>query len=362
MVRWVRLQLGAALILLLLGAAGPAAAQFSAPSDAFAAGDYASALQGWRPLAEGGDANAQFGVGVIYDEGGDGVAQDFALAAAWYSKAARQGLAEAQFNLGHLYRLGRGVEEDPRQAVAWYLKAATQGLAAAQYNVALSYETGSGAGQNYTVAAKWYRQAAEQGNLDAQLGLAALYRYGLGVPGDRDTAIAWYERAAGQGDPRAHFHLAAMAAELEARKQEPSKQESRKQEPEKPKKLTKTAAQAAPEPPAQQAAAAPAPLASGSGPVFTAVAEEGTPAEDDFVVQLAAHRRAESADAAWLRLREAHPDLLGGLKPAVRPANLGGDAGIVYRLVAGPLPTKARARDLCARLRERNVDCFVPRE
>ena len=52
----------------------------------------------------------------------------------------------------------------------------------------------------------------------------------------------------------------------------------------------------------------------------------------------------------------------GGLKPAVRPANLGGDKGIVYRLVAGPLPTKARARDLCARLRERDVDCFVPRE
>lgn len=337
MVRWVRSLLGAALMLLLLGAAGPAGAQFSAPSEAFAAGDYASALRAWRPLAEGGDASAQFGVGVIYDEGGDGVAQDFALAAAWYSKAARQGLAEAQFNLGHLYRLGRGVEADPRQAVAWYLKAATQGLASAQYNVALSYETGSGAGQNYTVAAKWYRRAAEQGDLDAQLGLAALHRYGLGMPEDRDKAIEWYERAAGRGDPRAHFHLAAMAAEMKARKQEPEKPE-------------KTVLQAAPEPPAQQAAAAPAP------------AEEGTPAEDDFVVQLAAHRRSESADAAWLRLREAHPDLLGGLKPAVRPANLGADKGIVYRLVAGPLPTKARARDLCARLRERNVDCFVPRE
>ncbi len=331
MVAMVRSLFGAALMLLLLAAAKPAAADFAAASEAFDAGDYASALRAWRPLAELGDARAQFGLGVIYDEGGDDVEQDHALAALWYRKAAEQGLAEARFNLGNLYRLGRGVEKDARQAVAWYLKASTQGLAPAQYNLAVSYETGNGAARNYTVAAKWYLEAAKQGHTDAQIGLAALYRYGLGVPEDRDQAIGWYERAAGQGDPRARFHLAAMAAGLEPEK---------------------TASQAATgEPSARQAVVAPLPAA----------ADEGTLAEDGFVIQLAAYRQPETADAAWRRLREAHPDLLGGLRPAVRPTNLGDDKGIVYRLVAGPLPTEARARDLCARLKERDVDCFVPR-
>ena len=65
-------------------------------------------------------------------EKAEGVAQDYARAAAWYRKAAGEGDAMAQFNLGWMYDYGRGVAQDDAQAVAWYRKAAEQGDARAQ--------------------------------------------------------------------------------------------------------------------------------------------------------------------------------------------------------------------------------------
>ena len=66
---------------------------------AYSRKDYATALKIWKPLAEQGHANAQFDLGVIYDNG-DGVPQDYAEAVKWYRMAAEQGYATAQFNLG----------------------------------------------------------------------------------------------------------------------------------------------------------------------------------------------------------------------------------------------------------------------
>ena len=51
--------------------------------DAFEAGDYATALQEWRPLAEQGDADAQYFLGVMYEKG-NGVPKDYAEAVKWY--------------------------------------------------------------------------------------------------------------------------------------------------------------------------------------------------------------------------------------------------------------------------------------
>jgi TPR repeat protein len=73
-------------------------------------GDVATALELWRPLAEGGDAAAQNHLGVAY-ELGDGVPQDDAIAVAWYRKAAEQGNAMAQTHLGEMYEKGKGVPQ-----------------------------------------------------------------------------------------------------------------------------------------------------------------------------------------------------------------------------------------------------------
>ena len=84
-----------------------------------------------KAKANNGDAEAQFNLGIAYDNG-EGVEQSYSQAVYWYKKAAEQDLAEAQYNLGNAYDNGEGVEQSYSQAVYWYKKAAEQGLAAAQ--------------------------------------------------------------------------------------------------------------------------------------------------------------------------------------------------------------------------------------
>ncbi len=70
-------------------------------------------------LAEQGDGDAQFRLGVAY-ENGSGVPQDSAKAFAWYRRAAAQGYAYAQYALGVAYELGQGVQLDMEVAKKWY--------------------------------------------------------------------------------------------------------------------------------------------------------------------------------------------------------------------------------------------------
>jgi TPR repeat protein len=86
---------------------------------AYERGDYVSALRVLRPLAEGGDARAQYMVGLAYDLG-NGVPQDHAKAANWYRKAAIQGAPDARASLGALYARGQGVPQDYVQAAQWW--------------------------------------------------------------------------------------------------------------------------------------------------------------------------------------------------------------------------------------------------
>ncbi len=125
-------------------------------------GDYATALQEWRPLAEQGHAKAQTILGVMYANG-EGVPQDDKEAVKWYRKAADQGYAKAQTNLGWMYEFGRGVSQDYTEAVKWYRKAAEQGFADAQNNLAVMYENGQGVLQNNTKAHMWFNIAADNG-------------------------------------------------------------------------------------------------------------------------------------------------------------------------------------------------------
>jgi TPR repeat protein len=150
----------------LLGALAIAAA-FGAPAaagpledanDAYREKAYAKAGELWRPLAEKGDA-------------------------------------EAQYSLGTLYAEGKGVEQNDATAFLWFQRAANQGVAAAQYNVGASYATGAGIGKSDVDAARWFRRAADQGMAFAQLNLGLLYAAGNGVPQDDVEAYKWLELA-----------------------------------------------------------------------------------------------------------------------------------------------------------------------
>ncbi|MGH6953553.1 MAG: tetratricopeptide repeat protein, partial [Alphaproteobacteria bacterium] len=90
------------------------------------------------------------------------VPQDYAEAMKWYRKAADQGDAPAQNNLGFMYDSGWGVPQDYAEAAKWYRKAADQGIAIAQLNLGVSYELGDGGPRDYVEAHKWFNLAASR--------------------------------------------------------------------------------------------------------------------------------------------------------------------------------------------------------
>ena len=127
-------------IAVLLGSAGVSwSADFQKGVTAYESGDYATVLREWTPLAEQGNAVAQYNLGVMY-ENGRGVPQDDKTAVKWYRLSAEQGDAGAQSNLGVMYGNGQGVPQDDKTAVKWHRLAAEQGdasHAAAPGDVAL---------------------------------------------------------------------------------------------------------------------------------------------------------------------------------------------------------------------------------
>lgn len=194
--------------------------------------------------AESGEADAQNEAGLMYLYG-EGLPQDEEKALYWFHRAAAQGHADAQFNLGEYHFVW---ELDYKEAVAWYRKAAEQGHPGAQCALAFAYLDGGGglpadrvqamalmlrsAEQGYIQAmlemgrrhyegdgvprdhvrsAYWYRRAADQDDPDGQYQLGnACYR-GEGVEMDKGLAAEWYRKAADQGNPLAMFNLGAMA-------------------------------------------------------------------------------------------------------------------------------------------------------
>jgi hypothetical protein len=134
--------------------------------------------QAWywlRKAAEVGQADAQCGLGMLY-ETGQGVTQDANQAVYWYGKAAEQGLAQAQLNLGQIYDTGQGVPRDPLKAASWYLRAAERGLAVAQWKLGAMYMLGDGLAEDYVKACMWLRLAAKAGEKAAGQALDVLSR------------------------------------------------------------------------------------------------------------------------------------------------------------------------------------------
>jgi TPR repeat protein len=135
-----------------------------------------------RKDAEAGDPKAQTGLGVMYytgeaiskDAAGNILSNDPATAAAWFHRAAAQGYAPAQFNLGLMYANGEGVPKDPAKAVELFQKSADQGNVDAQNNLGVMYYAGEGLPRDETKAKEWFKKAAAQGNADAQANLDAM--------------------------------------------------------------------------------------------------------------------------------------------------------------------------------------------
>ena len=148
--------------------------------EAYDKGDFKLEFEQFKILAEQGNMEAQFGLGLLYEKG-KGVNQDYKKAAHWWLLGAEQGYAKAQYNLGLLYKDGRGVKQDHKKAVHWWLLAAEQGYAKIQYNLGLLYENGKGVKQDHKKAIHWWLLAAQQGYSKAQYKLGLMYVLGKGV-------------------------------------------------------------------------------------------------------------------------------------------------------------------------------------
>ncbi len=198
----------------LLAEKGPTAAPRSVSRDpavakaqaALTTKDYAAAERLARPLAEAGNAEAQYLLGTLYVEG-RGVAESAEQALAWWRKAAAQGNADAEAALGFMYAEGRGVPQNYDEAVKWWRQAAGRKNAAAQRNLGVMYAEGVGVPQNDKEALKWFTLAAEQGHVEAQTDLGFMYSEGRGTPRDFAKAAEWFRRAAEAGDPEAQYNL-----------------------------------------------------------------------------------------------------------------------------------------------------------
>lgn len=153
--------------------------------------------------ANKGNSRAQRKLGDYYYKS----KKEFKNAVEWYTKAAEQGDSNAQYNLGICYENGRGVEQNYKKAVEWYTKAAEQGSARAQANLGLCYYNGKGIEQDYHKAVECFTKAAEQGNADAQYYLGVCYKNGKGLEQDYYKAEEWYSKAADQGQIDAQYSL-----------------------------------------------------------------------------------------------------------------------------------------------------------
>ena len=165
----------------------------------------ASEFSELKARAKSGDVDAQYDLGTFYSNKGGkgrGRTKDNQQAVFWYTKAAEQGLASAQFDLGRMYVTGKGVTQDVEQGVAWQLKAAEQGLASAQFAIGKRYFLGADLIQDYQQALDMFLVAAEQGLVDAQNQLGVMYFKGQGVPQIYVLAHMWMNLAAANGDEK----------------------------------------------------------------------------------------------------------------------------------------------------------------
>ena len=262
--------------------------------EAWQSAQYEAAVTIWRPLAEAGDA-------------------------------------DAAFNLGQAYRLGRGVPANLPLAQTWFERAARKGHIDAQTTLGLMlYDMG-----NRTGALRWLKSAAEKGEPRAMLIYGTALFNGDAVARDPVLAYAYVSRAAAQGLEPAQRTLAEMDRMLpiEQRREGVALAQAK-------------AAAPTPDPPA---AAKPAKTLSPI-PATPPAEPRTTAAAGGWRVQLGAFSKRTSAEALFTSLSATAA--LAGRQPFYV------EAGAVTRLQVGPFESRAAAATACAALSKQGQPCF----
>lgn len=219
-----------ALALALVVASAFAQTPLEKAKDAAMRGNHAEALAILTPLAEQGNAKAQYNLALFYEEGA-GVEKSRSEALALLEKAAAQQLPEAQLELGIMLLYGEhGMttydapamqhQSTPDQAqrergIAFITAAAEQGLPQAQERLGHIWLEGwrvTEPRDDAKQAAHWLGKAAEQNIGDAQYSLGLLYLNGHGVAQDCGKALHWLEKAGENNDWAAYAEISRLYA------------------------------------------------------------------------------------------------------------------------------------------------------
>ena len=324
---------------IFIAIATPALADVKAGVDAWSRGDYRKAVEEWRPAAIAGDA-------------------------------------DAQFNLGQAYKLGRGVPVDMAMAESWYRKAALQGQIEAEANYGLILFQNS----KREEALPWLNKSVARGEPRAQLVLGTMLYNGDGVARDWPRAYALIVRSAASGLPRASEVQAQMDQYIPAEDRQKGlmlarQYEAEAQRPQLPPEIAGQGGDGGVRgtdlPPSsydQNGGTQPgveAPPPARATPVVTPRPVRTEPPETiaqaprapqaiagrSWRIQFGAFRDEGNARSLWAKLK-GQVGTLSGLQPYFIK-----NAGALTKLQAGPLASSAEASRVCAAVKPTGTPC-----
>lgn len=136
--------------------------------------------------------------------------EEYENAFIWLKPWANDGEAEAQYRLGLLYENGYGVDVNAKNALKWFRLAADQGHSKAKRRLRNLQKSATADVGNESVATQWYQDLADSGDSEAQYNLGFMHETGWSVPVDEVEAARWYEKAADKNISEAQFRLGLM--------------------------------------------------------------------------------------------------------------------------------------------------------
>lgn len=289
-------------VLLVAAAAAPAPAQtVKAGIEAWQQADYSRAVTIWRPLAEKGNADAQFDLGEAYRLG-RGVPINLGAATTWFQRAAKQGHIDAQRILGLLlFQNG-----DRVNGLKWLKMAANRNDAGAMLIYGTALVNGDGVKRDPTLGYSFVSRAAAQGFAPAKETLADLDR--LLTPDQRKKGAAIALGDTGHSTTAKSVPQAARSNDAQLAVSRPPK-----------------------------SPAAPTPVKTAPSSVT-----------GDWRIQLGAFSQRASAEALFGKL--AGNPQLAGRRPYYIPV------GAMTRLQAGPFASKSAATAACRAI---GTACFA---
>ncbi len=339
-------------LLVVTPALQPAFADVKAGVDAWSKGEYEKAVKEWRDPALKGDADAQFNMGQAYKLG-RGVKPDLNVAADWYRRAAEQGHLQAADSYGHLLHYqGKITEALP------YLQASSErGEPRAQYLLGTELFNGVYIPKDWVRAYALMTRASSAGMAPASRSLSQMDQFIPLEQRQQGTVLA------GQMEQSAGRARAAQVAGFPINTQPPAPVGR------------PVAVPPSQTPPASGAPGFPSniPVAPKSGPVRTAQPPVARPvqprpapmpapvrtapvrtaaADGGWRIQLGAFSNERNAQNLWNSLENRISDL-GSLQPYLK------SAGSVTRLQAGPFASRGAAEAMCSKVKASGQACIA---